>query len=222
MNIIKITSHVAVSVITTLAVATIIGFQFTEIIAEEVNAPEYLTAEGVEITGIFRFRDGEELVSFQQFSQISGFQRSKPYIFTMQKVVGNTPLLHKNADASFLYRNSELQKQNNERFDVDILLSTGPYSKRSFTYGKCFIDDYQVRTLTDNEEGYFNKGFAVVENYTIECKDMIMNNPALEEIMTTSEDEKAQTLSTLDLKEPYTTWSDHFKYQNTGSLKPKQ
>jgi hypothetical protein len=40
--------------------------------------------------------------------------------------------------------------------------------------------------------------------------------------MATSEDEKAKTTSTLDLKEPFTTWSDHFKYQKTGSLQPKQ
>ncbi|MEX0854621.1 MAG: hypothetical protein WD018_02515 [Nitrosopumilaceae archaeon] len=63
MNILKITSIVAVSLIGALAVVAILGFQLTEIIAEEVKTPGYLTAEGVTITGDFKFRDGEELVS---------------------------------------------------------------------------------------------------------------------------------------------------------------
>jgi hypothetical protein len=63
-----------------------------------------------------------------------------------------------------------------------------------------------------------NKGFAVVEDYILECRDMDIHNPALAEMMTTPEDEKAHTISTMDLKEPFTTWSDHFKYQKPGSL----
>jgi len=65
-----------------------------------------------------------------------------------------------------------------------------------------------------------NKGFAVVENYVLECRAMQPHNPSLEKMMATSEDQKAQTTSTLDLKEPFSTWSDHFKYQKPiGSLK---
>ncbi len=219
MNILKTTSIVAVSVIGTLAVAAIMGFQLTEITAQEVQNPEYLTAEGVTITGLFHFREGEELVSLQQFTQVKGFLRSEPFTFTVQKVVGNTPMLHKHADESFFWRNSESQKQDWNPFDVDIILATGPYEKRSFTYSKCFIKDYKVRTLADNEEGYFNKGFAIVEDYSLECREMDMNNPALEEMTKLNDDQKAQTTSTLDLKEPFSTWSDHFKYQKpAGSL----
>jgi hypothetical protein len=222
MNILKTTSIVAVSVIATLAVAAIMGFQLTEITAEEVKAPEYLTAEGVTITGDFKFREGGELVSLQQFTQVKGFLRSEPFQFTVQKVVGDTPLLHKHADEAFFWRNSESQKQDWNPFDVDIILATGPYEKRVFTYSKCFIKDDKVRTLTDNEEGYFNKGFAIVEDYLLECRDMDMKNPSLEAMNALSDDQKAQTTSTLDLKEPYSTWSDHFKYQQPGSLQPKQ
>ena len=219
MNILKISSIVAVSVIATLAVASIMGFQLTEIIAEEVNAPEYLTAEGVTITGIFKFNDdGEELVPLQVFTQSKGFQRSQPFIFTVQKVVGNTPLLHKNADEAFFYRNSEIQKQDVNSFDADIILATGPHAKRTISYLDCFVDDYRVTTLRDNEEGYFNKGFAIVEDYVLECKNMELHNPALEE-MITPENQKANTTSSMDLKEPFPTWSDHFKYQKHGSLK---
>ena len=69
MNIIKTTSIVAVSVIATLAVAAIMGFQLTEIIAEEVQKPVYTYAEGVEIYGVFKFREGEELIPIQVFAQ---------------------------------------------------------------------------------------------------------------------------------------------------------
>ena len=216
MNILKTTVIVTVSVIVTLSVAAIMGFQLTEIIAEEIQAPEYLTAEGVEITGVFKFREGEELVPIQVFTQTKGFQRTDPFIFTIQKVVGNTPFLQKHADEAFLFRNSEVQKQDWNPFDVDIILATGPYAKRVFTYTKCFVDDYNVNTLRDNEEGYFNKGFAVVENYILECRSMQIQNPALEEMMTTKENQKANTTSSMDLKKS-STWSEHFKSQKPGS-----
>ena len=111
MNIVKTTAIVTVSVIATLAVAAIMGFQISDITAAEIQKPVYTYAEGVEITGLFKFREGEELVPINVFTQTKGFLRSEPFIFTMQKVVGNTPLLHMHADESFLYRNSELQKQ---------------------------------------------------------------------------------------------------------------
>ena len=217
-NILKSKSIVVISAITILAVAAIMGFQLTEIIAEEVSAPEYLTAEGVTITGVFKFKEGEELVSLQQFTQTKGFQRAEAFIFIVQKVVGNTPLLHVYADKSLFYRSSEIQKKDNNPFEAEIILATGPFAKRVFSYGECFVDDYQVRTLTDNEEGYFNKGFAIVENYTIECKIMEPHNPALEE-MTSNQNKKANTTSTMDLENPFPTWNEHFKYQKTNLQK---
>ena len=217
MNILKTTAIVAVSVIATLTVAAIMGFQITKVTAEEIKAPEYLSAEGVTITAIFKFREGEELVPIEVFTQQKGFLRSEPFLFDAEKVVGNTPFLHKHVDEAFLYRNSELQKQDENPFDVEIILNTGPYTKRAFTYTDCYVKNYNVVTLTDKEEGYFNKGFATVEDYGFECRTMVMHNPSLEEMMTTKESEKAQTKSSMDLKEPFPTWSEHFKYQKSGS-----
>jgi hypothetical protein len=215
-NILKSKSIVVISAAAVLAVAATMGFQLTEIIAEEINAPEYLTAEGVTITGVFKFKEGEELVPLQQFTQTKGFQRAEAFIFTVQKVVGNTPLLHVYADRSLFYRSSEIQKKDNNPFEAEIILATGPFAKRVFSYSECFIDDYQVRTLTDNEEGYFNKGFAIVENYTIECKTMEPHNPAFEE-MTSKQNKKANTTSSMDLENPFPTWNEHFKYQKSES-----
>jgi len=198
MNILKTTAIVAVSFIATLSVAAIMGFQLTEITAEEVTRTQYMFVEGVEITADFKFREGEEIVPVQVFTQTKGFGRSEPFIFTMQKIVGNTPFLQQHADESFLFRNSELQKQDYNPFDVEILLATGPYVKRSFSYTDCFIDKYDVTTLRDNEEGYTNKGFAVVENYLIECRSMQPNNPSLQAMEDSKNQVDPTTKSSLD------------------------
>ena len=219
MNMIKTTSIVAVSVITTLAVAAIMGFQLTEITAEEMKQPEYLTAEGVGITALFKFRAGEELVPVQIFTQKKGFLRSESFIFDMQKIVGNTPLLHMHVDKSFLYRNSEIQKTSENPFDVEVIINTGPYAKRAFSYNDCYVYNYVVSTLSDKEEGYFNKGFATVEDYVFQCRAMQIHNPSLERMNEIPEDQKAHTTSTLDLPDSLYSWSDHFKYQIPGSLK---
>jgi hypothetical protein len=222
MNIIKTTSMVAVSVIATLAVASIMGFQLSEITAQETTPVEYLSAEGVTTTGVFKFREGTELLPVQVFTQVSGFKRTQAFVFTIEKVVGNTPFLHKHVDESFLYRNSQDEKENWNPFDVEMVISTGPYAKRVVEYGKCYIDDYSLVTLRDGEEGYFNKGFANVERMTLACRSMEFQNPSLEAYQESLNGAKAQTTSTLDLKEPFSTWSDHFQYQKTGSLQPKQ
>lgn len=211
MNILKIKSVVVIGLLGILAVATMLGFQLTEIIAQEIHSPEYLTAEGVAITGNFKFREGEELVPIQVFTQTKGFQRTDPFIFTIQKVVGNTTFLHMHADEAFLFRNSEVQKQDWNPFDVDIIISDRGDLKRVFTYTKCFVDDYNVTTLRDNEEGYFNKGFAVVENYVLECRTMQIHNPSLDKMMATKENQKANTTSSIDLKESTKTWKDYYK-----------
>jgi len=215
MNIVKTTAIVAVSVIATLAVAAIMGFHISEIAADEIQKPVYTYAEGVEITGLFKFREGEELVPINVFTQTKGFLRSEPFTFSIQKVVGNTPLLTKQVDETFLLRSSTSQKLDNNPFDVQIILATGPHEKRAFTYTKCFIKNYAVNTLRDQEEGYFNKGFAIVEDYALECKYMEMQNPSLDE-MNNPTDDKSTTTSSMDLRDT-STWSSHYKSQKPDS-----
>jgi hypothetical protein len=214
--------YVVFSIISIFAVAAIFGFHLPEIIAEETTPVEYLSAEGVTVTGVFKFREGAEVLPVQVFTQNTGFKRLQPFTFSIEKVVGNTPYLHKHVDESFLYRNSQDEKENWNPFDVEMIVSTGPYAKRIVDYSKCFIDDYSLATLRDNEEGYFNKGFANVERITLSCRAMNFQNPTLDEMEKKASSSESTTTSTLDLKEPFSTWSDHFKYQNTGSLQPKQ
>ena len=177
MNFIKTTSIVAVSVVATLAMASIFGFQLSEITAEETEDKEYKFGEGVSVTGNFKFREGTELYTFEVYEQKSGFARAEPFVFELQRIVGETPLLHKHADQSFLYRSSEVQKQDYNPFDVDIILASSGDAKRVFKYTDCYVDDYNVETLFDKEEGWMGKGFVVIDIFEIECRNYAPHNP---------------------------------------------
>ena len=216
MNYLKAATIAAVSIFTIFAVAMITGFQFTDIIAAEQTKSAYTFSGNITTSVFFQFREGEELVPVEVFTQTKGFLRSEPFIFTIQRIAGNTPLLHQHADESFLFRNSEIQKQDYNPFDAEITISNGGDLKRVFDYFHCFIKAYNVDTLRDNEEGYFNKGFAVVENYTMECSSYQPHNPALEKIMTAKENQKVNTTSSMDLRDT-ATWSPHFKSQKPDS-----
>lgn len=173
-------------------------YGINEIVAEELGMDKgYLFAEDTIITGVFYFNSGTEINRFEIFTQKSGFQASEPFIFTLSKIVGNTPLLHQAADKSFLFRNSQVDKKSDTEFDVKIIISQGKEQKRSFSYNRCFVNDYSVQTRTDNEEGWTQgKGFAVVDNFEIQCGNYQPNNPVFEEMNAITE--KANTVSSMD------------------------
>lgn len=200
MNITKTATIAAVSVIATLAVASIFGLQISSITAEEDEDTGYKFAEGVDITGEFLFKDGTEVSKFEVFNQETGIDSKGIYIFTVEKIVGETPLLHKMADSSYKLRSSPGElKQGPNGFDVNIYLSQGGDVKRSFSYNTCFVSNYEVSTDFDKEEGWMGKGFAVKDNFEIQCSKYQPNNPVYVE-MTTSTD-KASAKSTLAYKE---------------------
>ena len=201
MNIAKTSSITAVSVIATLAVASIFGFQLSEITAEEDEDKGYTFGEDVAITAYFHFVEGDEMVPFQVFEQTGGWERAEPYTFELQKIVGETPLLHKRADESYKYRNSAVEKQtNNAEFTVSIILSNDADLKRVFDYRGCFVDTYNVDTIFDKEEGWnTSKGFAVVDVFEIQCEGYNPQNPTLVEMSTVTE--KAAAKSSLAYQE---------------------
>ena len=177
----KKTTTIALSAGVILSIASITGFQLTEIIAEETEDKGYKFAEDVTITGLFNFHDGEvELHQFQVFNQKSGFQARDTFVLELQKIVGDTPFLHKTADFSFKYRNSPSEQQTNYEFDTTIVISQGGEQKRVFEYSRCFVSDYTVETLFDKEEGWMGKGFAVVDQFEIQCKRYQPLNPVYE------------------------------------------
>ena len=210
MNIVKTTSFAVVCVVASLAVASIFGFQLSEITAEETEDKGYKFGEGVSVTGEFLFREGPQVYTFEVFEQKSGFDRAEPFVFELQGIVGDTPILHKHADESFFYRSSEHQKKQNNPFNVNVILSSGGDAKRVFTYNNCHISDYMVETLFDKEEAWMGKGFAILDAYEIQCTSYKPHNPQYAEMMTS--EVELDTESSMDLKEPFETWSEHFKY----------
>ena len=185
-------------IITGFALYSIETFGINEIVAQEAGVDKgYQFAEDTIITGVFYFNSGTEINRFEIFTQKSGFQASEPFVFTLSKIVGKTPLLHLAADKAFLFRNSQGEKQSENEFDVKIIISQGKDQQRSFSYYRCFVNDYFIQTRTDNEEGWTQgKGFAVVDNFEIQCGSYQPNNPVYDEMTTIKE--KASAKSSMD------------------------
>jgi len=183
-----------------LTIFFIEGYSLSEIIAQEAGEDKgYNFAEDTVITGIFYFREGPEISRFEVFRQISGFNAKETFVFELDKIVGSTPLLHKAADRSFLFRNSPAERQDKTEFDVKIVISQGSEQKRAFKYTDCFVSDNSVLTRTDNEEGWTlvrNSGFAVVDKFEFQCQSMDPLNPVYEEMI--SNTDESNTESSID------------------------
>ncbi len=184
-------------VIAALAVFSFELFSINEIIAEKIAEDRgYLFAEDVSVTGEFSFFKGDAVYEFQSFSQKSGFKSRESYVFSLGKIVGDTPLLHHAADLSYEFRNSQALLEDFASFDVKIILAQDSEHKRAFSYSDCIVSDSHVQTAFDLEEGWFNKHFSVIDNFEIECGNMIPQNPAYDEI--TSGNKKSKTESSMD------------------------
>jgi hypothetical protein len=183
-----------------LTIFFIEGYSLSEIIAEEAGEDKgYNFAEDTVITGIFSFSDGSEISKFEVFRQISGFQAKEEFIFELEKIVGSTPLLHKEADYAFLYRNSPTELHDRTDLDIKIVISQGSEQKRAFEYIDCIVSDYSVFTKTDNEEGWTlvrNSGFAVVDQFEFLCKNLDPLNPVYDAMM--SDTHESNTESSID------------------------
>jgi len=188
----------AIVVAAAFSILSTTGFSINEIIAEELAEDKgYNFAEDTLITGIFEFNKGTEISRFEVFTQKSGFQGREAYVFELQKIVGSTPLLHEAVDASYFFRNSPSDQQDDTEFGVKIVISQGSEQKRAFEYTRCIINDYAVVTKTDNEEGWTQgKGFAVTDKFEFQCMTYQPLNPVYEEM--TSITVNADTKSSMD------------------------
>ena len=201
MNFEKTTSLVAISVAVMFTVASVTGFQLSQITAEEDEEKGYTYAEGLTITGEFQFHEGVEVNQFEVFDQKTSMDSTGFHVFEVAKIVGETPLLHKLADKSYMLRNSPAdQKARDNVFSVEIILSDGGDIKRSFSYSNCFVSDYEVKTQFDKEEGWnTSKGFAVTDNFEVQCSMYKPNNPVYEEAI--NHKEKANVKSSMEYQE---------------------
>lgn len=198
----KTVSVIALSVVATLAIASITGFQLSEITAEESTEKKYKFANDVEIIGVFTFDDGaNELVEFQVFDQTSGFKRASESVSIelIKELNAESPLLYKAADMAWKYGDIPGMDYMTD-FDVEILLAKGGEVVRQFDYTGCTIDEYKVETLFDKEEGWTtSKGFAVTDEFEMTCEGYAPVNPTYEK--TNGYTEKSDQVSTLDLIE---------------------
>ena len=180
-----------------LAVFSFELFSINEILAEKIAEDKgYLFAEDVSITGEFSFFKGDAVYQFEAFTQTSGFKTRETYAFVLEKIVGNTPLLHHAADLSHEFRSSPSLLDQVATFDVKIILSQGSEIKRAYSYTDCLVSDSKVVTAYDLEEGWFNKHFSVIDHFEMECDSFKPHNPIYDEI--TSVKKESKTESSMD------------------------
>ena len=187
------------SVIAVFAIISFVGFdQVADAIVVSIQPSKMVFVENIATTALFEFKDGTEMMPIQQFSQTSGFgsksshSRQTP-TFTMEKIVGATPLLYAAADEAYANVSGEYPTKD---FTVTVFEAAGGDVYRSFEYKNCLITNYVVVTRSDNEEGYTGKGFAVVDQFTFECRGYEPLNPIMDKINVV---EKAKTISSSDL-----------------------
>ncbi len=212
MNHLK-TTIAAVSIIVTLAVVSMSGFQLNEIVAEETSEKKgYTFAENTKITAIFSFYDGTEISDFEVFEQESGYDLDHTPIFKLERIVGHTPMLHQISDMAHKYYRSSTDNLYHD-FDVTILLAQEGNVIRQYEYQSCDITDNKVETLFDKEEGWnTSKGFAVIDKYEFTCFGYTPYSPTYYEM--TNNHEKSKTVSSITMEEPKEFWYDHIKFQN--------
>lgn len=225
------------SVIAIFAIISFAGFEIadTDAAPVAVQPAKYVFVEGITTTALFEFRDGTELAPIQIFTQTGGFGpstleatlrsqtgsnraqedggektgRSKPS-FILEKNVGGTPYLYEAADQAQKYILNAGMEYPYKFFDVDIFITAGGDTLRSFQYSGCQIKNYIVNTRSDNEEGYTGKGFVLVDQFAFECDGYKPLNPGMDKL---HDIQKAKTISSTDLKSTE-------KWEHGFSVKP--
>lgn len=226
MNFKNAITMTTLSMIAVFAIASFVGYELTDIDALTIaTQPEkFVFVEQISTTAIFLFRDGTEIVPVQDFDQTGGFgtttlkQADDPRApsgvtgrttpsFTLEKIVGGTPMLYEATDQAQKYQLNAGMEFPYKFFDVEVLVASGGDVIRSFSYKDCKVTNYSLVTLKDNEEGYTGKGFAIVDQFSFECSGYTPLNSAMDAMKKV---ESAKTMSSSDLK---TTdqWTQGFK-----------
>ncbi|MHA2404769.1 MAG: hypothetical protein ACXADH_17365 [Candidatus Kariarchaeaceae archaeon] len=127
--------------------------------------------DGVEIKANFLFNHGEEKIeTFKVFKQLSGFMGENNPSFELQGIVdGGHPLLYEEAHQQHHYKSLTRDKRD---FDVMVNLTDGAFTDVHFTYTKCDIVNYYVKTSVDVTQKVWWSGMEViphVETFVFEC-----------------------------------------------------
>ena len=123
-------------------------------------------------------------------------------IFHLEKVVGNTPLLHHLADESMVITIGS-QSSDFVLTDVDILISHEGKVIRQLDYNRCVVTDYKITTMHDEDVGWHAPdGFSLVDQFQFTCDGYTPSSPVYDHM---GDVEQANTLSSNDLKDT-STW----------------
>lgn len=203
---------VALSVVATLSIAAVSGLQINNITAEEVNKKDYTFAEDTTVTAVMNYRaGGSEVIPFEVFNQVKGYDPTVNAVFTLEKVVGATPLLHKVSDESrkLMLTGSFMDR---ELLDVEVLVSRGGDVIRSFDYSDCRITEHGIETNHDSDDGWHNtSGFSIADKYEFTCYGYKPSSPIYDSMG--KDTRTAKTTSSLDLPDT-STWNDAMKPKN--------
>ena len=206
-----------IAVVAVASIALITGVsEAPMVIADEEKAKGlYKMADSTQVVATFEFRDGVETVNIPDFSQDTDLTDTSRPTFSFTKIVGDTPLLHEATDVfqKFMGRDASYPHHFND-FESTVDIYHDGKHVRSFEYADCKINSYKVETLSDKEEAYNGKGFAVVEDYTVECTGYTphaIDYDAMIESKTTT----TNTLSSLDLLEQRAIWEQRHGIEST-------
>ena len=175
---IKITT---LSVIAVLAITSITGLN--NAYAEEGS--KYKVADDVNAIFTFTFKDGVEILEFPVFKMEDDFvNKNVSPSFSVEGVVGESPHLHRALDEAFKYKANPSYEWNYQLFEVDIDFIKNGEIMRTLSYHDCYVDDYKVKTLTDDYESYMSSktGFAIIDDIDFLCGGL---NPISESLKMT-------------------------------------
>ena len=169
----------------------------TDIIAQEISENKYILADDVTVTAIFHLYEGIEISEFQVFDQIAGFDKpNETPQFRLERIVGETPLLHHIADQTYKRKGIGLD-YDGKYFDVEVIVSQNGKPLRLFEYKRCQISNYAVDTGVDVAEAWTTaQGFSVRDVFEFVCQGYKPISPTYDELKSVK---KGKTTSSSDL-----------------------
>jgi len=182
----------------------------TDIIAQKISENKYILADDVTVTAIFHLYEGIEISEFQVFDQIAGFDKpNETPQFRLERIVGETPLLHHIADQTYKRKGIGLD-YDGKFFDVEVIVSQNGKPLRLFEYKRCQISNYAVDTGVDVAEAWTTaQGFSVRDVFEFVCQGYTPISPTYDELQNLK---KGNTTSSSDITGALT-WEDHPFYK---------
>lgn len=169
------------SLVALLSIASVSNF---DVFAEETEK-QYKMSDDISATVEFVFRDGTETHHFPVFSTTTDFISNSGTTFNVQGVVDEAPLLHKALDQYYQYQFSSTDGVNHyeypfRTFDVNVQIANKSETIRDINYNDCEVDDFHVKTLSDDYESYGfypdKVGFAIIDDIDFRCGGVASND----------------------------------------------